>query len=125
MWEEEKKKAPEKPHYLRGGNRFINEHVKIEKMRNTPSSTAAAGSGSFHGYRKERRKENYRLQSLAREAKQEKDKERLEAKRENNRKEAEERTSKKSQARLKKREHKKALKKAAKEETAEKEVDRV
>ena len=60
----------QKPHYLRGHSKFINEAVKIEKMRNTPGSTAGAGSGDYHTYRIERRREHYRLAKLDWDARQ-------------------------------------------------------
>ena len=114
----------EKPHYLRSHNKFINEAVKIEKMRNTPGSTAGAGSGDYHAYRIERRKERYRLAKLDWDANEKREKEKMDALRNTRFLEASNRTLKKALQRMKKSDRKKALKKAKREENAEKEGER-
>ncbi len=54
----------DKPDYLRINNKFIRQYVEIERVENTPGSVAGAGSGDFHHYRLQRRKEKYRMAKM-------------------------------------------------------------
>ena len=58
------KSALDKPDYLKINNKFIRQYVEIERVENTTSSTAGAGSGDFHHYRLQRRKEKYRMAKM-------------------------------------------------------------
>ncbi len=54
----------EKPHYLRTNTKYLNEAIKIEKMRAMPGPNAGPGSSNYHTYRGERLKEMYRVAKL-------------------------------------------------------------
>jgi len=75
-------------------------------ISNTPGSTAGAGSGDFHQYRMQRRKENFRVARLEGEARKEREVKNFEERLETRQKEAEERTSKKAEKRKKKKQTK-------------------
>jgi hypothetical protein len=57
-------RGSDKPDYLKNNNKFINGVVEIEKIENGAGSTAGAGSGDFHHYRSQRRRERYRVAKM-------------------------------------------------------------
>ncbi len=82
------------------------EKAKLQKVHNVSGSSAGAGSGEFHEFRNNRRKEMFRLEAMDKEAEEEERRREFEYKLEQNRLEAEARTSKNA---LKRKRRKEAL----------------
>ncbi|KAL1922482.1 uncharacterized protein VTP21DRAFT_10021 [Calcarisporiella thermophila] len=110
-------KRPEKPIVI--PERPKEKTIKPPKdfVRNVPGSSAGAGSGEFHVYRANRRREFTRVKLMEEEAKKEKDQKEFQEKLERMQKEAEERTAKK-RAKRQKRKAKQQNKKQKKENDA-------
>jgi len=76
--------------------------ILVEKQENISGSTAGAGSGEFHHYRIQRRRERARIYHIEKEAKLKQIQEEFENMKEKRQKEMDEKTEKKAEKRIKK-----------------------
>ena len=76
--------------------------ILVEKQENISGSTAGAGSGEFHHYRIQRRRERARIYHIEKEAKLKQIQEEFEKMKEKKQNEVDEKTKKKAEKRIKK-----------------------